>query len=77
MNKIDEQKLLKCAKGSWQREILMDLIKYGEITNPLRTLRGKALAYRGHYKESLNSLLENVKNNDYHIKFVDGKLLLK
>jgi len=54
--------MLACAKGSWQREIVQDLIRYGTITNPVKFLRGKAKSYSKRYEDSLYNLIRRIES---------------
>lgn len=53
--------MLACAKGSWQREIVSDLIRYGKVTNPIKFLRGTAKSYSGRYERSFCNLIGRIE----------------
>lgn len=50
--------LAKAARGSWQREILRDMVR-GPV-NPIRELRGRAARYSRHYEFSLENLVKRI-----------------
>lgn len=51
----------KCARGSWQRGIIDDML-VGGCTNPVAQLRGKAKDYSGRYQESFDNLLDRLQS---------------
>lgn len=69
---MNEEKLLSLAKGSWQKEIVHDLIKYGKIYNPVSNLKGRASQYSKHYQNSFDNLLERIKNAGYKVTIQKG-----
>ena len=50
------QKALKCARGSFQRDLVT-----GQCSLSLRELRGRAASFRGHYAKSRDNLLLRLK----------------
>ena len=66
------EKLLACAKGSWQREIVRDLLRHKEIGNPLAALRGKAKNYYLRYEESFNNLKERIEAAGAKLEYIPG-----
>ena len=68
-NKVN---LTQFAKGNWQYEICRDLERYGTITNPVSSLRGKAKSYSGKYQTSFNALLTRIKAAGYKIEYIPG-----
>lgn len=68
-NKVN---LTQYAKGSWQKEICRDLEKYGKITNPISSLRGKAKSYSCKYSTSFTNLLSRIKTAGYKIEYIPG-----
>jgi hypothetical protein len=59
---MSKEKMFACAKGSWQREIVADLIRYGVITNPIKGLRGTAKEYKQRYEESFRNLISRLES---------------
>ena len=74
MSEQQTESILKLAKGSWQRSILRDLISYTTITNPIKSLKGKAKSYSGRYQTSFFALLFRVENAGYNITIQSGPL---
>jgi hypothetical protein len=72
MSEQNKQILLNCAKGSWQREIIRDFIKYGTISNPIYNLRGKARSYNNSYKTSFISLKNRIKQAGFNLIYTPG-----
>ena len=66
------EKLLACAKGSWQREIVSDLLRRKEIRNPLAVLRGKAKNYYLRYEESFINLKNRIENTGAKLEYIPG-----
>ena len=66
------EKLLACAKGSWQREIVRDLLRREEIGNPLAALRGRAKNYYLRYEESFNNLKDRIENTGAKLEYIPG-----
>ena len=58
---MNKEKMLACAKGHWQREIVADLIRYGVIDNPIKELRGSAKEYKQRYEESFSNLMSRLE----------------
>jgi hypothetical protein len=58
---MNKDKMMACAKGCWQREIVADLIRYGRVTNPIKELRGAAKEYKYRYEESFSNLLDRLE----------------
>ena len=56
MSEQQKNNILKHAKGSWQQEIVCDLISCSSIRNPVSILKGNAKKYSGKYQISFNSL---------------------
>lgn len=77
----DEKSVLKAqARGSWQREVIGDLVRANDggafypdqfSTNPMYYLRGNARNYMGRYQQSFSSLIERVRDAGF---VVDVKL---
>lgn len=66
------EKLLNCAKGSWQEGIVRDLLRHKEIGNPLAALRGRAKNYYLRYEESFNNLKERIENTGAKLEYIPG-----
>ncbi len=66
------EKLLSCAKGSWQREIVSDLLRHKEIGNPLAALKGKAKNYYLRYEESFYNLKDRIENTGAKLEYIPG-----
>ncbi len=58
--------------GSWQQSILREMLRYGQVTNPVRSLRGKASRYSGRYDQSFHSLLDKMRASGYTINRISG-----
>jgi len=67
MSKQQQENLLNCAKGSWQREIISDFIKYQTITNPIKFLKGAAKSYSGKYQISFDNLISRIEKLGFSI----------
>jgi len=68
MNEI----LLACAKGCWQDGIVRDLLRGGEVRNPLSLLRGKAKLYSLRYEESFRNLRHRLHDAGAVIEYIPG-----
>jgi len=66
------EKLLACAKGSWQEGIVRDLLRRKEIGNPLAALRGRAKNYYLRYEESFNNLKDRIENTGAKLEYIPG-----
>lgn len=67
-----EEKLLNCAKGSWQYSIVSDLLNYKEIENPLSALRGKAKNYYRSYENSFDNLKQRLETAGAKLEYIPG-----
>jgi len=74
MSQTQKESFLKLAKGSWQRSILKDLISNSTITNPLKSLKGKARNYSSRYQASFFALLLRIEKAGYSITIQSGPL---
>ena len=74
MSQTQKDSFLKLAKGSWQRQILKDLLSYSTITNPLKSLKGKARNYSSKYQTSFFALLFRIEKAGYSITIKSGPL---
>jgi len=72
MSEQQKQELVNLARGSWQREVINDLIRYGWISNPVSFLRGRAKNYSIRYETSFWSLLSRVEKAGYKIEVRRG-----
>ena len=62
MNKLlDKDKMMACARGRWQRQIVEYLYYDGEITNPISWLQGTAREYKQRYEESFSNLISRLE----------------
>lgn len=64
--------LLACAKGCWQDEIVRDLLRGGQVWNPISALRGRAKNYSLHYQVSLNNLLGRLEAAGAKVEYESG-----
>jgi hypothetical protein len=57
-------KIYAQARGSWQRNVAINLCKQGYVIGYLADgkLRGNAKKYQGHYQESLSHLMLRIAN---------------
>jgi DNA-binding transcriptional ArsR family regulator len=67
MSEQQKNNILKHAKGSWQQEIVCNLISCSSIRNPVSNLKGNAKKYSGKYQASFNSLLSRLEKAGYII----------
>ena len=62
MNKLlDKDKMMACARGRWQRQIVEYLYYNGKITNPISWLQGTAKSYSRHYERSFRNLISRLE----------------
>lgn len=65
--------LKACARGSWQYNIVCDLIQYDSIINPCgKPLAGKAKSYAGKYQTSFYNLLKRLRAAGAVIEYIPG-----
>jgi len=74
MSQNQKESFLKLAKGSWQYQILKDLLSNSTITNPLKSLKGKARSYSSKYQASFFALLFRIEKAGYSITIQSGPL---
>lgn len=74
VSEVDQVKpmLLVQAKGSWQKEVVSNLVSSGYIVGYRATgmLRGKARKYQSHYARSLTNLMTRIENRLMTTDFV-------
>lgn len=58
---MSKEKMMACARGSWQAEIVSDLVRYGKVTNPCKWLQGTAKNYSGRYEMSWRNLRSRLR----------------
>jgi hypothetical protein len=72
----DKEVLRAQARGSWQLEVVNELIyassrsplySDGFVMNPMYYLRGRARSYAGRYQQSFYSLLRRVRDAGYTV----------
>lgn len=56
-----QKQILSQAKGSWQKEIVRELITNGEIHSPVAHLKGRASQYQSKYQSSFRNLLQRIQ----------------
>ena len=61
--KMNKDKMMACARGCWQRQIVEYLYYDGEITNPISWLQGTAKSYSRRYEESFSNLLDRLESD--------------
>ena len=66
------EKIRGCAKGSWQREIVRQLLAGGEIPNPLAELQGRAKNYFFRYRESMENLFSRIEATGAKLEYIPG-----
>ena len=74
MSQTQQNSFLKLAKGSWQYQILKDLLSNSTITNPLKSLKGNAKSYSGRYQVSFFALLLRIEKAGYSITIKSGPM---
>jgi len=74
MSQTQKDSFLKLAKGSWQYQILKDLLSNSTITNPLKSLKGNAKSYSSRYRVSFFALLFRIEKAGYTITIQSGPL---
>jgi len=74
MSQAQKDSFLKLAKGSWQYQILKDLLSNSTITNPLKSLKGNAKSYSGRYRVSFFALLLRIEKAGYSITIQSGPM---
>ena len=74
MSQTQKDSFLKLAKGSWQYQILKDLLSNSTITNPLKSLKGKARSYSSKYQTSFFALLLRIEKAGYSITIKSGPM---
>lgn len=67
-----EEKIMSCAKGSWQRSLCRNLVNHGRIYQPIANLQGAAKSYSRKYSWSLNSLLDRLEKAGIKLKMELG-----
>lgn len=72
MTAQQKQIILNQAKGSWQKEIVRELITHGEIYSPVAHLKGRDSKYQSKYQASFRNLLERLQNSGIQIKRIPG-----
>ena len=60
-DKMNKDKMMACARGRWQRQIVSYLIRDGEVTNPISWLQGTAKNYSRRYEESFRNLISRLE----------------
>jgi hypothetical protein len=58
---MSKEKMMACARGSWQAEIVAALVRYGRVTNPCKGLQGRAKSYSGRYEMSWRNLRNRLR----------------
>jgi len=74
MSQTQKESFLKLAKGSWQLQILKDLLSCSEVINPIKNLKGKAKSYSSRYQASFFALLFRIEKAGYSITIQSGPL---
>ena len=74
MSQTQKDSFLKLAKGSWQHQILKNLLSNSTITNPLKNLKGKARSYSSKYQASFFALLLRIEKAGYSITIQSGPM---
>ena len=74
MSEQQQNSILKLAKGKWQYQILKDLLSNSTITNPLKSLKGKARNYSSRYQASFFALLLRIEKAGYSITIKSGPM---
>jgi len=74
MSEQQQNSILKLAKGKWQYQILKDLLSNSTITNPLKSLKGKARNYSSRYQTSFFALLFRIEKAGYSITIKSGPM---
>lgn len=62
----------KIARGSWQESILKELRRDGEITSPVKYLKGYAKQYQSKYEQSFYNLLKRARVAGMLIERIPG-----
>ena len=58
---MNKEKMMACARGRWQRQIVEYLYYNGKITNPISWLQGTAKSYSRHYERSFRNLIHRLE----------------
>lgn len=62
MSEQTRNAILKAARGSWQRDIAIDLANGLAVRNPVSSLRGRAKHWAGKYAASFAELCARIRS---------------
>lgn len=66
------EKLLRAARGWWQRKWAKELVESGEIPHPVLHLRGYASQYASKYERSWRNFVDRARAEGLRIEHVPG-----
>jgi len=64
--------LNRCARGSWQKSVLNEMLGERGCIAPIASLRGRAKSYAGRYRGSLMSLVARLREQGVDVRVESG-----